>query len=54
LHNTFGKAVCQTTIQVDSKLRESTIAGLPITHYSSRSRSAQQYRALAQELTQYV
>jgi len=54
LHNTFGKAVCQTTIQVDSKLRESTIAGQPITHYASRSRSAQQYRALAQELIQYV
>jgi len=53
LHNTFGKAVCQTTIQVDSKLRESTIAGQPITHYASRSRSARQYRALAQELIQY-
>ena len=54
LHNTFGDAIFQTTIQVDSKLRESTIAGLPITQYVSRSRSAQQYRALAQELIQYV
>jgi chromosome partitioning protein len=54
LHNSFGKAVCQTIIQIDSKLRESTIAGLPITHYFPRSRSALQYRALAQELTQYV
>lgn len=54
LHNTFGKAVFETTLQVDTKLRESTIAGLPITHYLPRSRSALQYRALAQELTQYV
>ncbi|MBU0510234.1 MAG: ParA family protein [Chloroflexi bacterium] len=54
LHSTFGKSVFETEIQIDSKLRESTIAGLPITHYVPRSRGAQQYRALAQELTQYV
>ena len=54
LHNSFGKAVCQTIIQIDSKLRESSIAGVPITHYVPRSRSALQYRTLAQELTQYV
>ncbi len=54
LQDTFGKAVFETTLQVDSKLRESTIAGLPITHYVPRSRSAIQYRALAQELTQNV
>lgn len=54
LRSTFGKAVFETVIQIDSKLRECTIAGLPITHYVPRSRSAQQYRALAQELTQYV
>jgi chromosome partitioning protein len=54
LHNSFGKAVCQTIIQIDSKLRESSIAGLPITNYVPRSRSALQYRALAQELTQNV
>ena len=54
LHNAFGKAMFETVIQIDSKLRESTIAGLPITHYVPRSRSAQQYRALAQELTQNV
>jgi chromosome partitioning protein len=54
LHDTFGKAIFDTVIQVDSKLRESTIAGLPITHYVPRSRSALQYRALAQELTKNV
>jgi chromosome partitioning protein len=54
LQNTFGNAVLETIIQIDSKLRESTIAGLPITHYFPSSRGAQQYQALAQELTQYV
>lgn len=54
LQNTFGKAVLETIIQIDTKLRESTIAGLPITHYFPRSRGSQQYQALAQELTQYV
>jgi chromosome partitioning protein len=54
LQNTFGNAVLETIIQIDSKLRESTIAGLPITHFLPRSRGAQQYQALAQELTQYV
>ena len=54
LQHTFGNAVLETIIQVDSKLRESTIAGLPITHYLPRSRGAQQYQALAQELAQYV
>ncbi len=54
LRSTFGNAVFDTEIQIDSKLRESTIAGLPITHYVPRSRGAQQYRALAQELTQYA
>jgi chromosome partitioning protein len=54
LQNTFGNAVLETIIQIDSKLRESTIAGLPITHYLPSSRGARQYQALAQELTQYV
>jgi chromosome partitioning protein len=54
IRKTFDKAVFETVIQTDTKFRESTIAGLPITHYAPRSRGAQQYRALAQELTQYV
>jgi len=54
LRETFGKAVFDSVIQIDSKLRECNFEGLPITHYFSRSRSAHQYRALAQELTQYV
>jgi chromosome partitioning protein len=54
LRSTFGDGVYQTVIETDTKLRESTVAGLPITHYFRRSRSAMQYRALAQELTQNV
>jgi len=54
LLTTFGKGLLQTVIETDTKLRESTVAGLPITHYFSRSRSALQYRALAQELVKHV
>jgi chromosome partitioning protein len=54
LRSTFQHAVFETVIQIDTKFRESTIAGLPITHYVPRSRGAQQYRTLAQELTTYV
>ncbi|OGO26884.1 MAG: hypothetical protein A2W33_04600 [Chloroflexi bacterium RBG_16_52_11] len=54
LRNTFHNGVLDTVIEVDTKLRESSIAGMPITHYISRTRSATQYQALAQELTRYV
>ena len=53
LKTAFDKAVFSTVIQTDTKFRESTIVGLPITHYVPRSRGAQQYRALAQELTNH-
>ena len=55
LETTFGNfGLLQTVIEVDTKLRESPIVGIPIMHYMSRTRSANQYRALAQELTQDV
>ncbi|HEY57690.1 MAG TPA: ParA family protein [Anaerolineae bacterium] len=54
LEATFGQGLFQTTIEVDTKLREAAIAGLPITHYAPKSRAARQYRALAQELLDYV
>lgn len=50
MHNGLSKVLFKTIIQVDTKLRECTAFGKPITIYASRSRSAQQYRALAQEL----
>ncbi len=53
LEATFGVGLCQTVIGVDTKLREAAIAGLPIQFFAARSRSAQQYRALAQEVLAY-
>jgi len=54
LHLTFKDGLLNTVIEIDTKLRESTVAGMPITHYTPHSRSALQYRALAQELIQDV
>ena len=54
LEATFGEGLCQTIIETDTKLREAAIAGKPITHFAPRTRSAEQYRALAQELVTYV
>lgn len=54
LQNTFGDGLLSTVIEVDTKLRESSVAGRPIMYHSPHSRSAGQYRALAQELIQYV
>jgi chromosome partitioning protein len=54
LHATFGQGVFTTVIEVDTKLRESPIAGVPITQYKPTSRGSQQYRVLAQELIEYA
>jgi chromosome partitioning protein len=47
----FGRQLFETVIPVDSKLRESPLFGRPITQYATRARSAEEYRALARELT---
>lgn len=54
LRTTFGEGVFNTVIELDTKLRESPIAGLPITHYKSGARGSTQYRVLAQELMEYA
>jgi chromosome partitioning protein len=54
LRSTFGEGVFNTVIEIDTKLRESSIAGLPISHYKSSARGATQYQVLAQELVEYV
>ena len=54
LRSTFALGLFETIIEVDTKLRESPIAGVPITKYKSSSRGSQQYRFLAQELIEYV
>jgi chromosome partitioning protein len=54
LHTTFENGLFTTIIETDTKLRESAIAGLPITRHAPKSRAALQYRALAQEIHAYV
>jgi chromosome partitioning protein len=54
LQQTFGAGLFEAVIEIDTRLRESTIAGVPITQYKPNSRGSQQYRNLAQELIQYV
>jgi chromosome partitioning protein len=54
LDRTFGLGLFKTIIEIDTKLRESPILGLPITQYKPNSRGALQYRSLAEELIQYV
>ena len=48
LRSTFGSGVFNTVIELDTKLRESPIAGQPITHYNAAARGSTQYRVLAQ------
>ena len=54
LRTTFGSGIFNTVIELDTKLRESPIAGLPITQYKSGARGSTQYRVLAQELIEYA
>ena len=52
LKATFKDGLLNTVIETDTKLRETSIVGLPITSYFPESRSANQYRNLSQELIQ--
>jgi chromosome partitioning protein len=54
LQQTFGAGLFETVIEIDTRLRESPIVGMPITQYRPNSRGSQQYKVLAQELVQYV
>jgi chromosome partitioning protein len=54
LQQTFGAGLFDTVIEVDTKLRESPIAGTPITQFKPGTRGSLQYKALAQELSEYV
>jgi chromosome partitioning protein len=54
LRTTFTTGVMQTVIETDTKLRESPIVGLPIIQHAPKSRGSIQYRALAQEIIEYV
>ncbi|CAG0990888.1 Sporulation initiation inhibitor protein Soj [Anaerolineales bacterium] len=54
LRSTFSEGVFNTVIEIDTKLRESSIAGLPISRYKPGARGTTQYHVLAQELIEYV
>ncbi len=54
LISTFGEGVFNTVIEIDTKLRESPIAGSPITQYKPGARGSIQYRVLAQELLEHA
>jgi chromosome partitioning protein len=54
LRKTFVGGVLDSIIEVDTKLRESVIAGLPINYHAEKSRAAIQYSFLAQEIIQNV
>jgi len=54
LQQTFGAGLFTAVIEIDTRLRESPIVGIPISQYRPNSRGSQQYRILAQELVDYV
>jgi chromosome partitioning protein len=54
LRTTFSTGVFDSVIEVDTKLRESPMSGQSIIYHAPKSRSALQYRFLAQEIIQYV
>ncbi|MBI9048390.1 MAG: ParA family protein [Anaerolineaceae bacterium] len=54
LRNSFNNGLFETTINIDTKLRECPIAGLPIIHHAGKSRAALQYTALGEEIVNYV
>lgn len=54
LRSTFTSGVLDTVIEIDTRLRESPLSGLPIVFHAAKSRGALQYRFLAQEILNYA
>ncbi len=54
LLSTFPNGIFTTSIDLDTKVRESSLAGMPITFCYPKSRAAVQYRMLATEILEYV
>ena len=50
IHQNYGTMLCKTVIEFDDKMQESHIVNLPVQYYDEKSRSAEQYQALAREL----
>lgn len=53
MQRSMSDAMFDTVIEVDVKLKESPVFGKPITTYAPNTRGAQQYSALAKELTNH-
>lgn len=53
LQTQFGPKLLRSPIQVDTRLRESALAGLPITTFAPSTRASRQFRELASEILQY-
>jgi chromosome partitioning protein len=54
LNRTFKQGLFETVINIDTKLRESPIAGVPVLTHSPNCRAAVQYRSVAQDILNYV
>jgi chromosome partitioning protein len=54
LRTSFTTGVLDTVIEIDTRLRESPLTGLPIVYHAAKSRGALQYRFLAQEIFNYA
>jgi chromosome partitioning protein len=52
LKENFTDLIFNTDIGVDTQLRETNLAGMPISFFNERTRSALQYQALAEEVLQ--
>ena len=53
MKSAYREVLFDTVIEIDTKLRECPLAGVPITVYKPSTRGAHQYRALAKEVMQY-
>ena len=49
IRTAFNKAIFDIEIEIDTRLRESSIIGQPINQYAPESRATKQYRELAKE-----
>ncbi len=54
LQEHFQEHLLQSIIRLDTRLRESPLAGEPVIVYAPRTRASQEYRALAQELVERI
>lgn len=50
LQDHFAENMFETIIRIDTRIRESVMVGEPIQMYAPRTRAADEYRALAQEI----